>query len=76
MTQSRDAAQTAGSSAAGDEPDWRALYLKARRFAGAAADLDMDPEDHVSRPDQPDFDPAERRPFDDPETELPTEDRT
>ncbi|MEZ5133633.1 MAG: sigma-70 family RNA polymerase sigma factor [Acidimicrobiales bacterium] len=47
MTQSRDAAQTAGSSAAGDEPDWRALYLKARRFAGAAADLDMDPEDLV-----------------------------
>jgi len=36
-------------------------------------DVDMDPEDHVSRPDHPDFDPAERLPFDDPDTELPTE---
>ena len=36
-------------------------------------DVDMDPEDHVNRPDQPDFDPAERRPFDDPDTPLPTE---
>ncbi|GAA1132372.1 hypothetical protein [Nocardioides aquiterrae] len=36
-------------------------------------DVDMDPEDHVNRPDQPDFDPAERRPFDDPDTTLPTE---
>ena len=39
-------------------------------------DVDMDPEDHVNRPDQPDFDPAERRPFDDPDAELPTEGRT
>jgi hypothetical protein len=37
-------------------------------------DVDMDPEDHVNRPQQPDFDPAERRPFDDPDTRLPTED--
>jgi hypothetical protein len=29
-------------------------------------DVDMDPEDHVNRPDQPDFDPAERQPYDDP----------
>jgi hypothetical protein len=36
-------------------------------------DVDMDPEDHVNRPDQADFDPAERRPFDDPDTTLPTE---
>ncbi|WP_395656214.1 hypothetical protein [Nocardioides sp.] len=37
-------------------------------------DVDMDPEDHVNRPDQPDYDPAERRPFDDPDLTLPTED--
>ena len=36
-------------------------------------DVDMDPEDHVNRPEQPDFDPAERAPFDDPDTTLPTE---
>jgi hypothetical protein len=38
------------------------------------ADVDMDPEDHVNRPRQPDYDPAERRPFDDPDMTLPTED--
>ncbi|HEU5035552.1 MAG TPA: hypothetical protein VFT70_01000 [Nocardioides sp.] len=36
-------------------------------------DVDMEPEDHVNRPDQPDFDPAERRPYVDPDAELPTE---
>ena len=35
-------------------------------------DVDMDPEDHVNRPDQPDFDPAERRPYENPTAgELP-----
>ena len=37
-------------------------------------DVDMEPEDHVNRPRQPDFDPAEREPYDDPDTTLPTED--
>lgn len=37
-------------------------------------DVDMEPEEHVNRPRQPDFDPAERKPFDDPDTTLPTED--
>ena len=30
-------------------------------------DVDDVPEGHLNRPDQPDFDPAEREPFDDPE---------
>ena len=37
-------------------------------------DVDMEPEEHVNRPRQPDYDPAERQPFDDPDTTLPTED--
>jgi hypothetical protein len=37
-------------------------------------DVDMDPEEHVSRPRQPDFDPAEREQFEDPDATLPTED--
>lgn len=37
-------------------------------------DVDMEPEEHVNRPRQPDYDPAERVPFDDPDTTLPTED--
>jgi len=37
------------------------------------ADVEMEPEEHVNRPQQPDFDPAERRPFDDPDITLPTE---
>jgi hypothetical protein len=32
-------------------------------------DVDMDPEDHVSRPDQPDFDPAEREQYLNPPVE-------
>ncbi|HEY9566142.1 MAG TPA: hypothetical protein VIR30_20470 [Nocardioides sp.] len=31
--------------------------------ADAAARLDLDPEDQVNRPEQPDADPAERRQF-------------
>ena len=30
-------------------------------------DVDMDPEDHVNRPDQPDFDPEEREQFEQPD---------
>lgn len=38
-------------------------------------DVDMEPEDHLNRPEQPDFDPAERKPFDDPDPDvLPTSD--
>jgi hypothetical protein len=33
-------------------------------------DVDMDPEDHVNRPDQPDFDPAERRQYEEPQVET------
>ena len=33
-------------------------------------DVDTDPEDHVNRPDQPDFDPAERRQYDAPQVET------
>ncbi|MET0525404.1 MAG: hypothetical protein ABWZ91_11415 [Nocardioides sp.] len=32
-------------------------------------DVDMDPEDHVNRPDQPDFDPAEREQYVNPPVE-------
>lgn len=32
-------------------------------------DVDMSPEDHVNRPDQPDFDPAERRQYDEPQVD-------
>lgn len=36
-------------------------------------DVDMEPEDHLNRPDQPDFDPAERKPYEDPAPDvLPT----
>jgi hypothetical protein len=40
-------------------------------------DVDMDPEDHVNRPDQADFDPAERDQYDNPprETSLADADR-
>ena len=40
-------------------------------------DVDMDPEDHVNRPDQPDFDPAERDQYVNPpfEPTLGEEDR-
>ncbi len=34
------------------------------------ADVDDVPDEHLNRPDQPDFDPAEREPYDDPDTEL------
>lgn len=37
-------------------------------------DVDMDPEDHVNRPDQPDFDPAEREQYDDPPVDVPLAD--
>ena len=33
-------------------------------------DIDMKPEDHVNRPDQPDFDPAERRQYQEPRAET------
>jgi hypothetical protein len=53
---------------AGDVPDEEDL----QRTDTDVQDIDMDPEDHVNRPDQPDFDPAERRPYDDPTAgELP-----
>jgi len=33
-------------------------------------DVDMKPEDHVNRPDQPDFAPAERRQYQEPRAET------
>jgi hypothetical protein len=33
-------------------------------------DVDMDPEDHVNRPDQPDFDPEERQQFQNPSEDI------
>jgi hypothetical protein len=33
-------------------------------------DVDMDPEDHVNRPDQPDFDPAEREQYENPPDDI------
>ena len=33
-------------------------------------DVDMEPEDHVNRPDQPDFDPEEREQFETPIAEA------
>jgi len=33
-------------------------------------DVDMDPEDHVNRPDQDDFDPAEREQFQNPPEDV------
>lgn len=35
-----------------------------------AKDVDMDPEDHVNRPEQPDFDPVEKEQYDDPPVET------
>ena len=45
--------------------------------ADVVQDVDMDPEDHVNRPDQPDFDPAEREQYVNPPREpaLDDEDR-
>ncbi|MBA2956133.1 hypothetical protein GON03_17465 [Nocardioides sp. MAH-18] len=31
--------------------------------------VDQAPDEHLSRPDQPDFDPEERRPYNDPPAE-------
>jgi hypothetical protein len=40
-----------------------------------ADELVQDPTDHLNRPEQPDFDPAEREPYDDPDPDvLPTSD--
>ena len=40
------------------------------------ADVDMEPEDHVNRPDQPDFDPEEREQYETPIAgEVTPEDR-
>jgi hypothetical protein len=40
-----------------------------------ADEVSMEPSDHLNRPEQPDFDPAERKPYDDPEPDtLPTSD--
>ncbi|WP_243059460.1 hypothetical protein [Nocardioides sp. SR21] len=33
-------------------------------------DVDMEPEDHVNRPDQPDFDPDEREQYETPIAEA------
>jgi hypothetical protein len=33
-------------------------------------DVDMDPEDHVNRPDQADFDPAEREQYQNPPEDV------
>jgi hypothetical protein len=33
-------------------------------------DVDMDPEDHVNRPDQEDFDPAEREQYQNPPEDV------
>lgn len=39
------------------------------------SDADDVPEGHLNRPDQPDFDPAERKPYVDPDPDvLPTSD--
>lgn len=39
-------------------------------------DVDMNPDDHLNRPDQADYDPAEREPFDTPAADvLPTSDK-
>lgn len=38
-------------------------------------DADVVPEDHLNRPEQADFDPAERKPYVDPDPDiLPTSD--
>ena len=40
-----------------------------------APEAELEPSDHLNRPDQEDFDPAERKPYDDPDPDvLPTSD--
>ena len=40
-----------------------------------ADEVEIESSDHLNRPDQPDFDPAERKPYQDPDPgTLPTSD--
>ncbi len=41
-----------------------------------ADDVDIEPGEHVNRPDQPGFDPAEREQYDDPEVTSPLDDKS
>ena len=58
------------SAGMGDKGDMERTKQPVEEEEPTPADVDMDPEDHVNRPDQPGFDPEEREQYDHPIAEA------